>query len=167
MQIASSRTWTQVTMSISYDDNHYTIYIYIYIYKVNCPTVVEGNPKAPFSIAIKSGCRGGCYSFLWVAPLTLDFYFIMLIVKWGGIKYNFCEFGITQSGLNPGSPRPLENTLPMDQSYIYIYIYIHTYRVPVTIKDMKFQYIMRNIFCGEKINRVKQLVVDQEQQIMK
>ena len=39
MQSVSSRIWTCVTMSISYDDNHYTtgtsksiVYIYIYIY---------------------------------------------------------------------------------------------------------------------------------------
>ena len=38
MQTVSSRIWTQVTMSISYDSNHYTtngslsLSIYIYIY---------------------------------------------------------------------------------------------------------------------------------------
>ena len=38
------------------------IYIYIYIYKVKLATVVEGDQKAPFSIA-----RGERYSFLWIA----------------------------------------------------------------------------------------------------
>ena len=28
-------------------------------------TVVEGNPRAPFSIATTPMCRGGCYSFPW------------------------------------------------------------------------------------------------------
>ena len=32
-------------------------------------TVVEGNPKASFSIATTSRCREGCYSFPWIAPL--------------------------------------------------------------------------------------------------
>ena len=32
-------------------------------------TVVEGDPKAPFSIATTPRCRGGCYSFPWIAPL--------------------------------------------------------------------------------------------------
>ena len=32
-------------------------------------TVVEGNPKASFSIATTPRCRGGHYSFLWIAPL--------------------------------------------------------------------------------------------------
>ena len=31
-------------------------------------TVVEGNQKAPFSIATTPRCRGGRYSFLWIAP---------------------------------------------------------------------------------------------------
>ena len=32
-------------------------------------TVVESDSKAPFSIATTPRCRGGCYSFLWIAPL--------------------------------------------------------------------------------------------------
>ena len=37
--------------------------------KVKLATVVEGDPKAPFSIATTPRCRGGCYSFPWIAPL--------------------------------------------------------------------------------------------------
>ena len=44
------------------------IYIYIYIYEL-LATVVEGAQKAPFSIATTPRCRGGCYSFPWIAPL--------------------------------------------------------------------------------------------------
>ena len=32
-------------------------------------TSVKGDPKAPFSIATTPGCRGGCYSIPWIAPL--------------------------------------------------------------------------------------------------
>ena len=32
-------------------------------------TVVEGDPKAPFSIATTPKCRGGCYSFPRIVPL--------------------------------------------------------------------------------------------------
>ena len=32
-------------------------------------TVVEDNQKAPFSIATTARCRGGRYSFPWIAPL--------------------------------------------------------------------------------------------------
>ena len=45
------------------------IYIYIYIHKVKLATVVEGDQKAPFSIATAPRFRGGSYSFPWIAPL--------------------------------------------------------------------------------------------------
>ena len=50
-------------------------------------TVVESDPKAPFSIATTPRCRGGRYSFSWIAPLYP--YLILLSVKQGGIKYHF------------------------------------------------------------------------------
>ena len=83
------------------------IYIYIYIYICVCvcvcvwietklphrskkwATIVEGNPKAPFSIATTPRCRGGRYSFPGLLYFTLDPYLIMLSVKQGGIKYHF------------------------------------------------------------------------------
>ena len=37
--------------------------------KVKLATVVEGDPKVPFSIATTSRCREGRYSFPWMAPL--------------------------------------------------------------------------------------------------
>ena len=37
--------------------------------KVKLATVVEGDQKAPFSIATTPRCREGRYSFLWIAPL--------------------------------------------------------------------------------------------------
>ena len=44
------------------------IYIYIYAY-TKLATIVEGDPKAPFSIATTPRCRGGRYSIPWIAPL--------------------------------------------------------------------------------------------------
>ena len=38
-------------------------------YKVKLATIVEGNPKAPFSIATTPRCRGGRYSIPRIAPL--------------------------------------------------------------------------------------------------
>ena len=70
----------------------YTIYLSIYIYivsKVKLATVVEGDPKAPFSIATTPWCMGGRYSFPRLLHFTLDPYLIMLSVKQGGIKYHF------------------------------------------------------------------------------
>ena len=37
--------------------------------KVKLATIVEGDPKAPFSIATTPRYRGGCYFFPWIAPL--------------------------------------------------------------------------------------------------
>ena len=101
MQSVSSRIWTRVAVSISYDDNHFTtgisikdIMIYMddesmgvftkellrckteQILKVKwsghdnkLATVIESDPKAPFSIATTPWCRGGCYSITEIAPL--------------------------------------------------------------------------------------------------
>ena len=37
--------------------------------KVKLATIVEGDPKAPFSIATTRRCREGRYSIPWIAPL--------------------------------------------------------------------------------------------------
>ena len=59
------------------------------ISKVKLATIVEGNPKAPFSIATTPRCRGGRYSFPGLLYFILDPYLIMPSVKQGGIKYHF------------------------------------------------------------------------------
>ena len=59
------------------------------IVEVKLATIVEGDPKAPFSIATTPRCRGGRYSFTQLLHFTLDSYLIMLSVKQGGIKYHF------------------------------------------------------------------------------
>ena len=63
-------------------------YIYIVV-KVKLATLVEGDPKANFSIATTPKWRGERYLFPWIAPLYLDPYLIMLSVKQGSIKYHF------------------------------------------------------------------------------
>ena len=61
----------------------------VIVSKVKLATIVEGNPKAPFSIATTTMCRGGRYSFPGLLYFTLDPYLIMLSAKQGGIKYHF------------------------------------------------------------------------------
>ena len=46
--------------------------------------VVEGDPKAPFTIASKPRYRGGRYFIPWIDP-----YLIMLNIKQGDIKHHF------------------------------------------------------------------------------
>ena len=64
-------------------------------------SVVEGDLKVSFSIATTLRCRGGCYSFPWIAPLTLDLYLIMLSVKQWGIRYHFFFFCMTRPEIDP------------------------------------------------------------------
>ena len=52
-------------------------------------TLVEGDPKAPFSIAITPECRRGSYSFPGLLHFTLDPYLTVLEAKLGGIKNHF------------------------------------------------------------------------------
>ena len=88
-------------------------HMYAYISKVKLANLVEGDLKANFSITTTLICRGGCYSFPWIAPLHLDMYLIMLSDKQGGIKYHFLKvFGMTRLRIEPRSPGPLVNTLP-------------------------------------------------------
>ena len=94
------------------------------IYIVSKLTVVEGDPKATFSVATTPRCRGGHNSFSWIDPLTLDPNFLMLNVKQGGIKYHFSVFGMTRQRIDPRSLGPVANTLTiirMGRLYIYIY----------------------------------------------
>ena len=55
--------------------------------RVKLVPLVKVEPKAHFSIATTPRCRGGRYSFPWIAPL--DTYLIYLSVKQGSIKYHF------------------------------------------------------------------------------
>ena len=73
---------------------------------VKLATVIDGDPKAPFSIATTPRWRRGHYSF----P-RIDSNLIMLNVKLRGIKYHFYVFSMTRHGIEPRSPGPLANTL--------------------------------------------------------
>ena len=53
---------TQICMQL-YGFNH------SYQSRVKLATIVEGDPKAPFSIATTPRCRRGRYTFPWIAPL--------------------------------------------------------------------------------------------------
>ena len=65
--------------------SEYIIFVRVclYVYKVKLVTVVEGDPKAPFTTPRCSSLFSGLTHF------TLDPYVIMLRVKQERIKYNF------------------------------------------------------------------------------
>ena len=82
------KIWLSLLPRHTETDPRISLSLYIYI-KVKLATIVEGNPKAPFSIATTPMCRGGRYSFPGLLYFTLDPDLIMLSVKQGGIKYHF------------------------------------------------------------------------------
>ena len=62
---------------------------YEYDIKVKLVTLVEGDPKAPFSIATTLRCREGATPFPGLLHFTLDPYLILLSFKKGGVNYHF------------------------------------------------------------------------------
>ena len=79
--------------------------------KVKLATIVEGDLKAPFSIATTPRLVAeDTTPFTGLVHFTLDPYFIMLSIKEAASGIIFWIFGMTQSGIEPWSPRPLANT---------------------------------------------------------
>ena len=81
-------------------------------------TIVEGDPKASFSVASTPWHREGATPFLELLHFTLDMYLILLSVQQGGIKYHFKVFGMKQSGIELRSPGPLANTTSNQQELV-------------------------------------------------
>ena len=82
---------------------------------IKLSTIIEGDPKAPFSIATTSMCVSeGATPFFGLLhfPLILT----LNAVKQGGIKYHFWVFGMTRPRIEPRSSRPLANST----HFIYI-----------------------------------------------
>ena len=81
--------WIKTNQKMNHIKNYsyLSIYIYIYMHK-KLVTIVEGDPKAPFSLATTPRYQRGHYSFPCITPFTLVQYLIMLSVKQTGIKYH-------------------------------------------------------------------------------
>ena len=112
--------------------------------KVKLTTIVEGDPKAPFSIATTPRCRRGCYSFPRLLLFTLDPYFIML-----RHQVPFFESLIwLDLDWKPRSSGPLTNTLtarPMSGILLYTWQKINlldcqinqsSYTLRITLADV-------------------------------
>ena len=83
--------------------------------------LVKGEPKAPFSVATTPRCRGGHYSFPWIAPLYPNL--IILSAKQGGVKYHFLSLWYDSTWDWTRSPGQLTNTLfirPKKLLYIFV-----------------------------------------------
>ena len=135
MQSASSKIWTRVTVSIFYNDNHYTMGISFKTCKLTSKLSKlanhrQGQPKALFSTATTPRCWGGCHSFPWIAPLSFHLYLIILSVKQVDIRYHFLRFWYDSTWdwkLVFLTIKEHSNYYANGLVYIYIYIYIYIY----------------------------------------
>ena len=85
------------------------IIIYI-LFKVKLATLVEGDLKAPFSLATTPRYRGGHYSVPWnvlLYPWSLPYNAVLSKAS----STIFWVFGMTWPGIEPWSSGPLANTL--------------------------------------------------------
>ena len=95
------------------------------LYKVKLATVVEGDPKAPFSIATTPRCRRGYYSFPWNSPLYP--WYVPYIAECKARRYQvpFLKSLVWGNlGLNPGLPDHWQTLYPLGQYRIIIIIII-------------------------------------------
>ena len=91
-------------------------------------TLVEGDLKAPFSISATLRCKGGHYSFLWIAPLypwSLPYKRWMLSMK--ASKYHFLRLWCDSTWDWTQVFRPLAITLTImpitSICFVFHYIY--------------------------------------------
>ena len=77
------------------------------ILKVKSATVVERDPKAPFSIATTPRCRKDSTPFPELLHFTLDSYLIMQSVQQGSIKYHFLSLWYYSTWYWTQVPRPV------------------------------------------------------------
>ena len=71
MEESSNNTYPTIALLKQYfppSENNALFTHEIQIFPVKLVTVVKGDPKAPFSIVTTPRCRGGRYSFPWIAP---------------------------------------------------------------------------------------------------
>ena len=102
--------------------------IYIYIYIVSWATVIEGDPKPPFSIVTARRCKGERNSFPWIAPLTLYLYLICWVLNKVASNTFFESFAWLDLGLNPSRRDhwwTLELLCQWAGTYVYILLYSH------------------------------------------
>ena len=82
-------------------------------------TLVEGDQKAPFSIAATPSCMGGATPFSGLLRFTIDAYLILMSVKQRGINTIFKVFGMTRPGIEHRSPGPLAKEIDQSRSGCY------------------------------------------------
>ena len=93
-------------------NSYLKIHLLIYVKKkVKLAAVVKSNQRTPFSWARHRGAGDGDTPFPGLLHFTLDMYQILLSKK--ASSTIFKVFGMMGAGIEPRSPGPLANTLPM------------------------------------------------------
>ena len=128
MSLLFNQTWLNERLLPNYTHTHTYIYRYIYIYD-SLPTKVKNDPKGVFPVATKSRRRGGCYSFPWIAPLTLDHILLYWVFSKDTSSRLFEDIGMIRPGIEPWSFGSLANTQTImlknsnDDVYIQSWVY--------------------------------------------
>ena len=152
-------------------------------------TLVEGDPKASFSIAALPRCRGERYPFPGIAPLYP--YTTMLSVKQGGIKYHFLSLwndstwdwnpvSQTLLDLDRESKKTVEHESDNYSNYIWCSWYSHQrigtrtggqinkIRISVEDRQSRIAWHIVNKFRGRKgTSRTKLKAASQEERFQK
>ena len=101
-------------------------------------TVVEGDQKAPLSIATTSRCTEGRYSFPWITPLYLLIHTLYCWVLSKGVSsIIFKVFGMTRPGIEPRSPGPWRTLYPVTFSCEWALIFIYTHKQDFTLNNLQ------------------------------
>ena len=95
--------WTNLLFPREITFMIFNVFIFFCRDDIKLATLVEGNTKAPFSIATTPRCRGGRYSIPWIAPVYP--WSLHYIAEWLARRHqvSFYESLIWLNlGLNPG-----------------------------------------------------------------
>ena len=136
-RIVSGQKWMHLLLT---DYDNCILYV-----KVKLATIVEGDPKAPFSIATTPRCWGGRYSIPRIAPL----YPWTVPYNGWGVKARWYQVPFLKSlvwldlGLNPGLP----GHVPVCKSFIFSKNYLFT---------QPFRY-KKDVTQGRFLSRVQQV----------
>ena len=107
--------------------------IYIYILEIKLADHSQGRTEGSFSIATTPKCMWGCYSFSWIASLTLDSSLNCCALSKYATSTIFWVFGMTQPRIQPLVAQTSANTWTMMLigQYIYIYNLTHLSQHPI------------------------------------
>ena len=125
------------TEGMQYKKEYICGYLCFWFHYKLLTTVVQGDHKAPFSIATTLWCRGGCYSFPWIAPLYP--WYVPYIVECYASRDNvpFFESLIWRDlGWNPGLLDHWQTLYPL---HLFLIYYFMSARMCICVNSVFFK----------------------------